>query len=331
MFDYEKTLRVLQDFKHLSSKKQRKVIKGLFFDDTFVEWLFQPKQVPNLNEVVSSMYAQFTKPMVMETMVEVIKDEGYHEFTRSHATFLFSVANIAIQGNNDMLEEISQKKKNDEISGKEARRLADKIDESNEIITDLLKVAKKIIKRDAAELARESHLPKYICMTAYHTIPEPKYIDKFKVGFYLNNLFNSIYSEVEQNGEFEDSVRWRAFFKEIFGKDNVVEAATFVLLEGVHRIDRYKNSKDVKACWDSLTSFALRELNDSPQQLRQQMIELYIKRIEKMFKNSSFDLRVDLTDLNKKSFPNLVETIEKYTDKITDIITNGFKSNKDDD
>lgn len=326
MFDYDKTLSILQDFKHISSKKQKKLIKGLLYDDTFIEWLFQPKQVPNLKETVSAMYAQFTKPMVMEAIVEAIKDEGYHEFTRSHATFLFSVANIAIQGNNEMLEDINQKKKNDEISGKEARRLSDKIEESNEIIASLLKVAKKIIKRDATALARESHLPKYICMTALHSIPEPKYIDKYKIGFYLNNLFNSIYSEVEENGEFEEGVRWRAFFKDIFGKDNVVEAATFVLLEGVHRIDKYKNSKDVKMCWDSLTSFALKELNDAPQQLRQQMIELYIKRIDKMFANKSFDLRVDLTDISERAFPNLVETIEKYTDKITNILSKSLNS-----
>jgi hypothetical protein len=329
MFDYDKTLRVLEDFKHLSSKKQKKVMKSLFYDDTFIEWLFQPKQVPNLKDTVSAMYAQFTKPIVMEAMVEAIKEEGYREFTRSHATFLFSVANIAIQGNNEMLEEISRQKKDDEISGKEARRLSDKIEESNEIINSLLKVAKKIIKRDAAELARESHLPKYICMTALHSIPEPKYIDKYKIGFYLNNLFNSIYSEVEENGEFETNVRWKVFFKEIFGKDNVVEAATFVLLEGVHRIDKYINSKDVKVCWDSLTTFALRELNDAPQQLRQQMIELYIKRIDKMFANKSFDLRVDLTDISDRAFPNLVETIEKYTDKITSILNKGL--DRDDD
>ena len=324
MFDYDKTLRVLQDFKKLSSKKQRKVMKSLFYDETFIEWLFQPKKVPNLKETVSAMYEQFTKPMVMEAMVEAVKDEGWSSFNRSHATFMFSVANIAIQGNNDMMEEITQKKKDGDISIKEAKRLINKLDDSNEIITDLLKVAKKIIKRDANILARESHLPKYVCMTALHSIPDPKYIDRDKIGFYLNNLLNSIYSEVEENGEFENGVRWKAFFKEVVGKSNVSEAATFILLEGVHRVDKYANSKDVKVCWDSLTTFALRELNDAPNQIRQQMIELYIKRIDKMFANKSFDLRVDLTDISEKLFPNLVETIGRYTDKITSILTRGL-------
>ena len=323
MFDYDKTLDILQDFNRISPKKQKKVIKSLFYDETFIEWLFQPKKVPNLNDLVSAMYAEFTKPVVMEAMVETVKEEGYSEFTRSHATFMFSVANIAIQGNNEMLEDISKKKKNDEISSKEARRLAEKIDESNDIIASLLKVAKKIIKKTAIRLSKESRLPRYVCMTALHSIPEPKYVDRYKIGYYLNNLFNSIYSEVEENGEFERNVRWKVFFKEIFGKDNVIEAATFVLLEGVHRLDKYKNSEDVVECWDSLTSFALRELEDSPQQIRQQMIELYIKRIDKMFLNNSFDLRVNLLDLSGKTFPQLVDTIEKYTDKITSILSRG--------
>lgn len=331
MFNYDKTLEILKNFKKLSTKKQKKVIKSLFYDDTFIEWLFQPKKVPNLNEMVSALYEQFTKPMVMEAMVDAVKEEGYHEFTRSHATFMFSVANIAIQGNNEMLEEIKQKKKDDEISSREARRLQDEIEDSVEIIDALLKVAKKIIKRDAVKLARESHLPKYICMTALHSIPEPQYIDKYKVGFYLNNLFNSIYSEVEMNGEFEHGVKWRIFFKEIFGKDNVVEAATFVLLEGVHRIDKYRNSDDVKECWDSLTAFALKELNDSPEQLRQQMIELYIKRIDKMFANKSFDLRVDLTNISSKAFPYLVETIKKYGQKIKSILQKNTDEEDDDE
>ena len=320
MFDYDDTLEVLQDFKKINPKKRRKVIESLFFDDTFIEWLFQPKKVPNLNELVSAMYEEFTKPVCMQAMIDCVKSEGYHEFTRSHATFMFSVANIAIQANNELLEETTRQRKNGDISTSEAKRVANRVDDINETIAKLLKVSRKIIKRDASILARESRLPKYICMTALTSVPEPQYVDRYKIGFYLNNLFNTIYSEVEQNGEFSSRVKWHVFFKEIFGKDNVVEAATFVLLEGVHRIDKYRNSDDVKACWDSLTGFALKELNDAPVTLRNQMIELYIKRISKMFTNKSYDLRVNLLDISEDLFPKLVDTVSKYSDKIMDIL-----------
>lgn len=323
MFDYDRALDTLQEFKKIAPKKRRKLIRNLFYDDTFIEWLFQPKNVSNLNEMVTALYTEFTKPIVMEAIIDTVKQEGYSNFTRSHATFIYSVANIAIEGNNEMLEKISKQKKDGDISLKEARRLAERIDESNDIIADLLKVGKKIIKRDATRLAREANLPKYITLTAFTSVPEPQYIDRFKVGKYLNILFNTIYSEVEENGEFESGVRWNLFFKEIFGKDNVVEVATFILLEGVHRIDKYKNNQDVRICWDSLTSFALRTLNEAPNAIREQMIELYIKRIAKMFSNRSFDLRVDLLDISESAFPNLVQTIEKYADKITSILTKG--------
>jgi hypothetical protein len=62
MFDYERTLSTLQDFGDLGEKKQYKFLRNLFFDETFIEWLFQPKQVPNLNEMVSSLYVEFTRP-----------------------------------------------------------------------------------------------------------------------------------------------------------------------------------------------------------------------------------------------------------------------------
>lgn len=320
MFEYESALYLLQDFKRMRPKKRRKVIKALFYDEDFIKWLFQPKKVPNLNTQVTDMYAEFTKPVVMDAMVDAIKEEGYHEFTRSHATFLFSVANIAIQGNNEMLDEISKKKKAGTLSSREIRERMDRVDDSNDTVADLLKVAKKIIKRDASKLARETRLPKYVCITALHSVPEVEYVDRYKIGFYLNNLLNSIYSDVEANGDFEKHVRWKAFFREVFGEENVVEAATFILLEGVHRVDKYRNSDDVRECWDSLTSFALRELNDAPQKLRQQMIELYIKRIDKMFANRSFDLRVNLLDLSKRLFPELSDTVDKYSDKISEIL-----------
>ena len=322
-FDYDWTLETLENINEMRPGKAQKFLRNLLQDESFIEWLFQPKQVPNINELISALYVRFTKPRVIKSVVEMIEEEGTSEFTRSHATFLYSLCNIGIQSNNERITEIEKKRKNGEISGKEADKLNDKVVKYNEYISDLLRCAKKIIKRDAKELARESNIPKYICITAYHSVPDYKYVDRFKIGYYLNNLLNNIYSEVEANGKFSSDVRWKLFFKEIFGKDNVVEVATFILLEGVHRIDKYKNSSAVKDCWDSLTSFALKELNEAPEALRTQMIELYIKRISKMFANGTFDLRVDLLSIGDVSFPKLSETISKYASKIEEILKAG--------
>lgn len=323
MFDYDEVLENLQDFNKLNPKKRRKMIRKLFFDESFIKWLYQPEKVANLTELVSDLYEEFTKKIVMDAIIDVVKEEGYYEFNNSHATFIFSIANIAIESNNDALKEAHQQKKDGEISARDYKTIVSRVEEINESVAKLIKLARKIVKRKASEIARESNLPKYIAVAALTTVPEPKYVNRYQIGIYLNSLFNTIYSDVNENGEFDKNVRWRTFFKEIFGKDNVIEVATFILLEGVHRIDRYANSKDVRVCWDSLTSFALKELNDAPNALREQMIELYIKRIDKMFNNKSVDLRVDLTDLNERVFPNLVKTIERYTDKICDILSRG--------
>lgn len=320
MFNYERALDVLRDFKHFSRKKRKKIIANLFFDEDFIEWLFQPEDIPNLAEVVGDFYAEFTKPQCMKAMIDCIDDEGIHEFDRCHATFLTTVANIAIQNNNDILEELEIARRAGDISRRESNGAASRIDDINGIVATLLKRARKIVKRDATRLSRDSRLPRYITISALTSIPDPKYIDTFKIGYYLNNLFSTIYSDVEENGEFEEGVKWRVFFKEIFGKENVVEVATFILLEGVHRINKYENSSDVRECWDTLTVFALNELNDAPTQLRNQMIELYIKRLDKMFSNHAFDLRVNLLKLDDELFPKLVDTINKYADKIVNIL-----------
>lgn len=325
MFDYEFTLETLENIGEMKSTKAQKFLRNLLQDETFTEWLFQPKQVPNINELISGLYVRFTKPKMIKLLVEMFEEEGTSDFTRSHATFIYSLCNIGIQSNNDRITEIANQKKKGEINGKDADRLNEKILKYNEYISNLLKIAKKIIKKDAKQLARESSVPRYICNTALHSVPEYKYVDRFKIGYYLNNLLNNIYSEIESNGKFSNDVKWRTFFKEIFGKDNVVEAATFILLEGVHRIDKYKNSSAVKECWDTLTSFALKELNEAPEALRTQMIELYIKRIAKMFANGAFDLRVDLLSINDSSFPKLTDTISKYTSKIEEILKTGKK------
>lgn len=328
MFDYDLTLENLENFNEMRAGKGQKMLKNLLFDESFIEWLFHPAPNPNINEMMNALYIRFSKPRIINALVDMIDETGYNRFTRSHATFLYTLCNIGIRANNERVLEISKQRKSDQISNKEADRLNSKVIRYNEYISELLKCAKRIVKKDGKILAHESGLPKYLCITAYHSVPDPQYIDRFKIGYYLNNLLGNVYSEVEAYGSFPSDIRWKIFFKNIFGKENCVEVATFILLEGVHRIDRYKNSTPVKDCWDSLTTFALKELNEAPEALRTQMIELYIKRISKMFANGAFDLRVDLMSINDNVFPKLTETIMKYGSRIEEILRKGRPNNR---
>ena len=321
MFDYEKIMDFLESTEKMSPKKARSKMLRMMENEDFFHWLFHPAPNPRLNDMVTDLYVQLTRPINIRYMIEMLERESFRDFNRSQATFLFSICNIAIASNNEKIDEIKRKRKKDEISGREASRLMDKVEKTNRDITRLLKLTKKIVKPDAKKLSRYTKLPLYICMTALYSVPETKYVDRVRIGYYLNTLLNDIYSEVEENGEFGRRVYWRDFFKEIFGKNNTVEVATFILLEGVHRIEKYRDSDAVKDCWNSLTNFALKELNDSPEQIRQQMIELYIKRIDQMFANKSYDLRVNLlNDDLEFSFPNVFRTVKKYYNMIKEIL-----------
>lgn len=324
MNDLDEIIEILQNFKRLSRKKRRKFFTTLLFDKQFIKWLFQPEKTANLTQIVEDMYKELSKPVAMESLISVIDYEGYSEFNRSHATFFTTICNLAIDKNNEELKEYDRVKKDPGVPRMRLRGWADSIDRSNMLTATLLKKARKIVKRQASSTAKDASLPRYITIAAYTSIPESKYVDRFKIGYYLNNLLNTIYSDVEENGEFLDDVNWKKFFGDVFGKENVVECATFILLEGVHRIDKYRNSRDVMYCWDSLTEFALAELNKAPDNTREQMIELYIKRLDKMFSNKSFDLRTNLLDVPKLIWPNLWKTVQKYATKLGEILSRGF-------
>lgn len=324
MNDLEKIIDVLQNLKRISRKKRRKFFTTLLFDSQFIKWLFQPEKTANLTQIVEDMYKEFTKPIAMEAIISVIDFEGCSDFNRSHATFLTTICNLAIDKSNEELKSYDKAKKDPGVPRMRLRGWAESIDTTNMLTAKLLKRARKIVKRQASCTAKDANLPKYITTAAYTSIPEPKYIDRFKIGYYLNNLLNTIYSDVEENGDFLDDINWKKFFGDVFGKENVVECATFILLEGVHRIDKYRNSRDVMYCWDSLTEFALAELNKAPDNTREQMIELYIKRLDKMFSNKSFDLRTNLLDVSKMIWPNLWKTVQKYATKLGEILSRGL-------
>lgn len=324
--DHEDVVEVLANFKRLSDKKRRKFVTNLLLDQDFMKWLFQPEKTANLTQQVEELYRELTKTSVMEAILDMLEYEGCTAFSRSHATFITTICNMGIAKNVEELKAHEKARKDPTISRTKIRDWADKIDRSNSVITKLLKRARKIVKREAKSTAREARLPLYITQAAYTSIPDPKYVDRYKIGFYLNNLLNTIYSDVEENGEFIDDVKWRKFFADVFGKNNVVECATFILLEGVHRIDKYRNSEDVTLCWDTLTEFALNELNNSPDNTREQMVELYVKRLDKMFSNKSFDLRTNLLEIPKTIWPGLWKTVQKYSGKLLEVLNRNFKS-----
>lgn len=322
MFDYEKLIRKLREFNKLSKSKQEGLIEDILTDKNFAEFLYKPKGIPNLATVVGDMYAGLSKPAVIKTIVRYVEDEGYEEFNRTHAAFLYNLCNLALETNNDREKERVEKKRSGTMSNKEFQETGDRIEEYAKLINRLFKCVKKINKKSANSLSEESNVSGAIVKAAMYSVPTPAMIDRFKIGRYLDVMLTNMYDKIEEKRINVDSANWRVFFKELFGKDNLAEVATFLLLEGHNRRDKY-SCDEVIRCWDSLTEFALKQINDSPEMIRDHMMELYLKRVARMFTNGTYELRVDMLSIPKLSgykYPNLTDTISKYLDKLEDVL-----------
>lgn len=316
----------LENFSEYSKGEKIRIFKKLFNNDEFKKWLFCPDEKDRkLTQNVSRLYEGLTKAKAMKSIIAALDDEDY-EFDRTIATLIYSISNIAKEAGTERINSLVNKRKDGDISDKEYRKMKEEAEKYIELTEELFRCSKRIVKNKAKSLSRISKMPKKVCSMALYNTPNVKYINKYKIGFYLNNMLPQIYSYVDEEnsslfGFFkgEPNYKWNSFFKELFGESNLIEIATFCLLEGVHRISQYK-SDAVEECWNSLTDWALNQLEEAPEGMRNQMIELYIKRISKMFANKTFDLRVNLLKLSKALFPSLTKSISKYSNKIESII-----------
>lgn len=321
-FNYEKTIKRLTSEK-TGKGKTSEILEDMVFSKDFMEFLFKPKNVPNLAQVVEELYAALCRPVAIKALVNLITEEGYDEFNRSHATFFYSLALIALDANNEREEENAAKRKEGKIGNREFNETKDKCEEYSKYVKKLFKCTKKIVKDMAKNISEESHIDRDICRIACYTIPEPEMIDRYKIGRLLDSFLTEMYDYAQKNGtSISGNANWKVFFRKLFGKDNLAEVATFLLLEGHNRRTEYQSDDNVIEIWDSLTEFALVQMNSAPEQLRDQMLELYLKRITKMFSNGTYELRVNLLDIPgmKSKWPQLAESVSKYADKLKEIM-----------
>lgn len=324
MFDYQKLIRRLSDFEKMGKNKQNRVIEDLMCDKEFAQFLFQPKDVPNLTEVVEQLYIGLSKIAVLKTIVKYIEEEGYDEFTRTQACFFYSIVSIALETANDMTKEASEKRKAGEISNREYNDRTERVEEYTKLIKRLFKSAKKIVKSEAKEIASESGLPYDLARIGCFMIPEKQYFDRHKIGRLLYLLLEEWYENIDEVESSMVSIKWKTVFKYLFGKENLAEVATYLLLEAHRRKDKFASKKKSEKLWDSLTEYALYQMNEAPEQVRDQMIELYLKKVSRMFTNGTYELRADLLSIPQmdgaRSLSNLTSSILKYKDKLEEVL-----------
>lgn len=327
MFDYDKVMKKLGKFDELSNKKQGKILETIFCSEDFREWFYgigenanaQPMTKPMVNKIFSIL----ATPKVMKRATKFINNKTYEDFDHSACSIGFLIVEQAIEISNNANREISENYKAGELSSKEVKSYKEKSEQYSEYISALMQALKDKAKPEIKDICKKSNLPKGMVVTTYFMVPGRKYIQKHKIGMYVNQLLQEIYKWTGETG-IEDvaAIRWGSYFGSFFGSEMTSSAAISILLEGVRRIDAYRESDhfdNVREVWDSLTNFAMTELDKAPDNVRRQMIELYVKRIDRIFRNGNGPrLRVDLLSI-PSAFQNLAETVSHYTDRISRI------------
>jgi len=324
MFKIKDVFDFLEDFGDYSKSEKVSLMTKLLGNKEFKKWLFCPDD--NDKTVIqnaSKLYEYFTKLKVMKCIIAVIEERDL-KCSRTTAVLTNSIANVAIEAGSERINELVDARKSGRIGDGEYKRYRADAEDYLEVANLLKKISKQIIKPQGKKLAKVTGLPKRLCYESLMTTPDPQFITKYKIGVYLNNLLHNIYEIIDEESSsifyiFKNSGSkfiWDDFFKYVFGEKNLIEIATFCLLEGFQRIKNYK-SRAVSEAWESLTEWALTQLENANDGERDQMLELYIKRISKMFANTSekFDLRVDLLELPSR-FGRLRKSVDKYSDKI---------------
>ena len=313
----------------MSSDRLRRKLLNLLSDDEFLMAVFKPTVTGDetkeaLNVKIQQVFDAASKRSVVSAIADAISDHGYFDLSRASATFLVTLVNLGMATIDTKASDLGREKAHNEISDRDYSKGMAKLNRYQEDLQTILSYAKKIVKPKAKVLSSRSGLPRAVCSMALFSVPGAEYIDTYKTGFYLKTVLGNLYGMVNLTpSEFDtdfDEVDWKNFFGTIFGKDRLPDIASLILLEGASDVEKYENLADVKDCWNALTRFALKALNQAPASIRDQMIELYLKRLNKMLKDHHIDLRVDLRTIDSFRFENLWETVKKYKSKFDDIL-----------
>lgn len=312
--------------KRVGSTTAQNAIVVYLQSEEFLQMIFNPPEEiekTKIQQDTKEMYVLLARRKMLKLIVNAIEDEIYESyddpFDRSVATFLNTVSIAGIAASHDFEKRLKDDLRDGKLSRGEAREEMEHIEIYNDAIQKLLKTAVHIIKKKAKRLSRASGMPVELCRNGFLLVPSPKYVNKYQIGFYANRVLSDLYETVDEYVVTLDHVDWFEYFSTLFGKNNVVEVANFILLEGMDRINNYRGSA-IREVWNDLTKFALEVMEKSPEQVQTQMMDLYTKRIARMFGNNTYELRADLRNLDPDIYPHLTKVIANYADKITEII-----------
>lgn len=325
--NYEKAINKLEKFNELSKEKQMKLLKKILTDAEIVKWQFDPNidRDAYSGEMFSRMYTRMALPAALRTYEPMLEHYGKETFSRTSIVILNTILMYAVSIGNGMRQSYNTEL-NSSGANAETKDMRNRIAKYEEHMDSLKRVIDKLLKPYLKTLASETNLDKSMLQKALLVAPEVKYSPQNRLTSSAIQLLEELYSEANA-GHFPEngaSVHWRPLFKTVFGRENIPSVAVSILLEGAHHIDKYRGSSNillVRDCWDSLTKYALDELEHCPDTLRNQMLELYLKKAENLIARRCgrpTDLRVNLTRLPKE-FKNTIRSVELYRSQFASI------------
>lgn len=323
-FKYDKIVSQLKDFPNLSEKKRAKVLKKILTDESSLVWQFET--IPNSNQPDNrseKLYELMAAPSVMRSYETLLDYYDKKTFDRSSVIILNVVLDVAIQNNNKMVMDI--KATDGPITSHEVKDKTMKAEKYAERLDELKSLIRKLSKNALNDIADASHLSQDMIFRAITAIPDKRFIPKYKISHFTMSVLEELYAEASRQKRWPSNIKWKPLFNVLFGAEQIPSVAVAILLEGKHRLAPYKDSDNVNTvadCWDSLTTYALGVLDSVPNDVRKQMVELYLKKINKMIlqrQGRPVDIRVNLNRLPNE-FSNLVRTVNLYREALTNVM-----------
>lgn len=320
MFNMKEFIGVLTDDYMKNSKKEKYLHRTLVSDD-FYGWIFNPPQEMTTEKIKEDMYKTLTCNGMLKLIINTLIDFGYDSYSRTAAVFLYSVCTYAMDLCNSETNDADEAYKRGDIGRSSRDSAYERADKRFAYVSRINELCNKIVKRDAKRVWVRTGLPKAAVTNAFKTVPEKKFLRNDKVGYYLNIVTTQLYKDIDEDDimDFRADEDWSTFFVSLFGRDNEVQVAMFLTLEGTSRIAKnWRDMNRIRAVWDSLTGYALSVLEDAGASERSHMLDLYVKIVSSMNESNRDELRVDLRKLDEDAFPNLTRSINNIKDKLRD-------------
>lgn len=312
--------------KHVSSLGRDRLMM-MITSRSFIRAVISPRvekdEKAHTSDLIVAIYDYTTRPSIIRAIARYLEEHSLVSTDRDVAVFFVSLVNLGMSEMNTRAQDIGNRRDHRDINDEEYDHIMRKFEQYQEDLETILAAARKIIRPEARMLNRSSGIPKKLCQSGLYTVPSENILDAYKIGYYLDLLLNNIYGFVDMTGglvDFQREVNWSRYFARVFGARRLPDVASLIMLESPDRITQYKNQPAaVRDCWDSLTEWALRNLNSQSSDVRDHMIELFLKRVSKRLDKWGFNTRIDLRKIDDYRFSDLAHTVKKYWDRLDEM------------